>query len=330
MELDHKKIMKELTAVVTTISPDIDETALEVRLSEVVANYFVERKSQIDLENDMLDKLLMFLAAKKLEGLSKETIKSYRIELNLFDRFNQKPVSQITTADIRRFLALKPELKSNSVEKKLSVLKSFFGWMVEEEILLRNPSSKIKAPKKEQRLPKGLSIEELEQVRESCVTLRERALVEVFYSTGCRLSELISIKKSDIDMQKMNLKVVGKGNKERVVYLSFKAIYHLNKYLDSRTDNCNALFITLRKPYTNVKNRAIQREIDKIEQRAEIKKKLTPHVMRHTYATLSMEAGIELTDLQHLLGHSNPGTTLIYGHVSEERKQQAYKKYHVQ
>lgn len=330
MQSDCSKLTRDLSAIITTIAPNVNEMQLSVRLEEVLANYFVEHKSSIEIENDFIDKVEMFIAAKKLEGLSETTIISYKIELNLFERFNQKPVNQITTFDIRRFLALNPKLKTNSIEKKLSVLKSFFGWLVEEELLLRNPASKIKAPKKEQRLPKGLNIEELEKVRESCVTLRERALIEVFYSTGCRLSELISIKKSDIDMQKMNLKVIGKGNKERVVYLSFKAIYHLNKYLDSRTDDCDALFITLRKPYTNVKNRAIQREIDKIEQRAEISKKLTPHVMRHTYATLSMEAGIELTDLQHLLGHSNPGTTLIYGHVSEERKQQAYKKYHVQ
>lgn len=138
------------------------------------------------------------------------------------------------------------------------------------------------------------------------------------------------MKKADINMQSMSMKVIGKGNKERVVYLSFKALYHLNKYLNNRTDDCDSLFITLRKPYRAVGNRAIQREIDKIESRVSISKKLTPHVMRHTFAQLSMDAGIELADLQHLMGHSNPGTTLIYSNVSEERKQQAFKKYHVQ
>lgn len=330
MELDKNQLSQELSAMFTTIPKNSTLDQISVRLEEILSNYLIERKSMIDIENDISDKIEMFLAAKDLEGLSKETLKGYRIELNIFERHTNKAIEQITTFDLRRFLANFKELKPSSLEKKISVLKSFFGWLVDEEIIIRNPASKIKSPKQEKRLPKGLSIEELEKVRESCKTLRERALIEVFYSTGCRLSELANMKKSDINMQAMNLKVVGKGNKERVVYLSFKAIYHLEKYLKERKDDCDALFTTLRKPYRAVKNRAIQREIDKIEQRADITKKLTPHVMRHTYAMLSMEAGIELTDLQHLLGHSNPSTTLIYGQVSEERKQQAYKKYHVQ
>lgn len=128
----------------------------------------------------------------------------------------------------------------------------------------------------------------------------------------------------------MSAKVIGKGDKERVVYISFKALFHLKKYLKSRNDDSEALFATGKKPYHRMGIRAIQEEIDKIAQAAKIQKKLHPHVMRHTFASLSMDAGIELADLQHLLGHSNPATTLIYSSVSEERKQQAFKKYHVQ
>jgi site-specific recombinase XerD len=217
----------------------------------------------------------------------------------------------------------------STIGQKLSVLKSFFGWLVKEEVLLRDPTLKVKLPKKPKRLPKGLSIEELETVRDSCNTLRQRALIEVMYSTGCRLSEVASMNKNDINIRTMNLKVIGKGDKERVVYLSIKAYLQVKKYLKSRTDDCEALFITSKQPYRRLGNRAIQREIDKIETLSNIKKKLTPHVMRHTFANLSMDAGIELADLQHLMGHSNPFTTLVYSSVSEERKQQAFKKYHV-
>lgn len=202
--------------------------------------------------------------------------------------------------------------------------------MQREEIMLRDPTAKIPTPKKEQRLPKALTIEELEIVRESCETLRQRALIEVFYSTGCRLSELSQLNRDSINVQTLSAKVVGKGNKERVVYFSFKAMHHLRKYLKSREDECEALFVTERRPIRRMTNRGIQFEVDKIEQKANIQKKLTPHTMRHTFATLSMDAGIELTDLQHLMGHSNPSTTLIYANVSEERKQSAFKKYHVQ
>ena len=327
---DTARLVNDINVIVTTLCPEIDIMKLDIRLEEIVSNYTIQRKTATDIEKDISEKIDLFIASKRLEGLSENSLKDYRIELNVFDRSFDKAIVQITTSDIRKYLAQNDKWKLSTVDKKLSVLKSFFGWLVREEILLRDPTAKINPPRKEKRLPKGLTIAELEMIREACTSLRERALIEVFYSTGCRLSELANMKKTDINIQSMSMKVIGKGNKERVVYLSFKAMYHLKKYLNARTDDCEYLFITLRKPYRGMGNRAIQREIEKIESRVSISKKLTPHVMRHTFAQLSMDAGIELADLQHLMGHSNPGTTLIYSNVSEERKQQAFKKYHVQ
>src|SRR5690606_18435660 len=212
---------------------------------------------------------------------------------------------------------------------KLSKIKTFFGWLVKEELLLRDPSAKINAPKKPKRLPKALSVEELEMVRESCETLRERALIETMYSTGCRLSEIANMKKSDINYQEMSMRVIGKGDKERIVYLSVKALHHLRKYLVSRGDDCEYLFVTIRRPFRKMTGRTIERIVDKIEERAKLDKKLTPHTFRHTKASLMMENGAELADVQHILGHENPSTTLVYAHVSEERKKQADKRFHV-
>lgn len=328
--IDKLRLTADINTIVTMLSPEIDEVRFHLLMEEVLANYNIERKTLVELENDIPEKIEMFIAAKRLEGLSEITLTNYRYELMNFANVFNKAAVQITTPDIRLYLGKKVGLKTSTVSSKLTVLKSFFGWMQREEIMLRDPTAKIPTPKKEQRLPKALTIEELEIVRESCETLRQRALIEVFYSTGCRLSELAQLDKDSINIQTLSAKVVGKGNKERVVYFSFKAMHHLRKYLKSRNDECEALFVTERRPYRRMTNRGIQYEVDKIEQKANIQKKLTPHVMRHTFATLSMDAGIELTDLQHLMGHSNPATTLIYGTVSEERKQAAYKKYHVQ
>jgi site-specific recombinase XerD len=327
---DTGRLMNDLNVLISTMFSDADMNVLPVRLEEVLCNYEIQRKSNLKLEKDIPEKIELYLASKKLEGLSLKTLKGYKGELQLFSRFCQKATALVTTADIRGYLASFNEAKMSTIGQKLSVLKSFFAWMVKEEILLRDPTSKVNPPKKPKRLPKALTIEELEIVRESCKTLRQRALLEVFYSTGCRLSEIAGMNRDHINIQTMSLKVIGKGNKERVVYLSFKALFHLKKYLKSRTDDCEALFVTERKPYRRMGNMAIQREIDKIEKASQITKKLHPHVLRHTYATLSMDAGIELADLQHLMGHSNPSTTLVYSQVSEERKQQAFKKYHVQ
>ncbi|MEK4247578.1 tyrosine-type recombinase/integrase [Psychrobacillus sp. FSL K6-2684] len=330
MSSDTKRLANDLQSVISTLCPEVDMMKLEVRLEEVLGNYENNRKTIIEAEKDISEKVDLYLSSKKLEGLSDITLNGYRMVLKKFASQFPKAVVHITTADIRTYLGRNEGLKMSTIGTKLSTLKSFFGWLVKEEVLLRDPTAKVRLPKKEKRLPKGLSIEELEKVRESCKTLRQRALIEVLYSTGCRLAELAAMNKADVNYQSMSMKVIGKGNKERIVYLSFKALYHLKKYLKSRNDEIPALFVTTRKPYRRMGHRAIQREIEKVEIASNIPKKLHPHVMRHTFGTLSMDAGIELADLQHLMGHSNPGTTLIYANVSEERKQAAFKKYHVQ
>ncbi|WP_368657617.1 site-specific tyrosine recombinase/integron integrase [Metabacillus halosaccharovorans] len=326
---DTARLMNDLEVVVSTLAPETEQDKLSVRLEEVLSNYDIHRKTLKDIELDLQDKIELFLSSRKIEGLTKKTLDGYKIELELFAKYVQKPVVQINTSDIRKYLGHNNELMISTIDRKLSVIKTFFGWLVREELLLRDPSLKIKAPKKPKRLPKSLSIEELEIVRESCETLRERALMEVMYSTGCRLSEIMNMRISDINSQEMNLPVIGKGDKERVVYLSVRALHHLRKYLSSRNDDCEYLFVTERRPIRQMSDRNIERIVDVIEKRAKISKKLTPHTFRHTFATLAMENGADLADVQHLLGHEDPATTLIYSHVSEDRKKQAHKKYHV-
>lgn len=327
---DNARLFHEMNVHIATLAPEIDERVLALRLEEILSSYEVVKRRAVDLEEDLPDKITMYLSAKELEGFSADSLSSYDYNLRQFARHCKKATSQITTQDIRDYLASYSTLEKSSIVTKLNNLNSFFDWLVREEVLLRSPSKKIPVPKLQKRNPKGLAIEELELVREACTTLRQRALLEVFYSTGCRLSELAKMDIRDIDLQSMSLKVVGKGNKERIVFLSSKAYYHLNKYLAVRKDDCPALFVTTRRPIRRMGKSTIQDEIDKIEQNSGIEKKLTPHVLRHTFANLSMEAGIELADLQHLMGHSSPGTTLIYTNVSEERKKRAFKKYHVQ
>ncbi|WP_419955946.1 site-specific tyrosine recombinase/integron integrase [Neobacillus niacini] len=330
MSNDITRLATDLFVVMSTISPDVEAQKLEIRLEEVLSNYEIKRKTQKDIENDLQEKISIFLSARTIEGLSKRTIDGYSHELHMFAKYINKAVVQITTSDIRKYLASNNNWQIGTVDRKLSVIKTFLGWLVKEEMLLRDVSAKIKAPKKPKRLPKSLSIEELEIVRESSETLRERSLVETLYSTGARLSEIKDMKIKDLNLQEMSLRVIGKGDKERIVYLSFKCLYHLRKYLKSRNDNCEYLFVTKRKPEHQMTTRSIQRIVDKIADRAKLSKKLTPHVFRHSFATLASENGADLSDIQALLGHENPATTMIYSQVSENRKKQAHKRYHVQ
>ena len=167
-------------------------------------------------------------------------------------------------------------------------------------------------------------------MREHCKTKRERALLEAFYSTGTRLEELQQLNKDDIDWIDMSARVIGKGNKERVVYLSIRAAYHLKQYLESRKDDCPALFVTERKPCRKLGHRQIQKDIKNIGARAGFGDKVHPHVLRHTFATLLLDNGAELSEVQHLLGHESPVTTQGYTNVTEEKKRAAHKKYLIQ
>lgn len=330
---DGEQMMAELVGHVYEMFPGLDAEHLRNYLSNVFIKYDVVRIDGEEEELDFADKAEMFLATKQLEGASPHTISGYRIELNAFARTIVKKVSQITSADIRVYLSSDRSWKMSTVGRKLSVLKSFFGWLAEEGFIPYDPTARIKTPKTEKLMSKALTIEELELLRESCTTVRQRALLEVMYATGCRLSEVENMNVDDIDYKSMSLKVIGKGSKEREVYLSFKASYHLEKYLKVRKvgrDNDLGLFLGVRRPFRRLGGAAIEREIKKIARNAGLDHKVSPHILRHTFATLTLNNGADLTAVQELLGHSSPQTTLRYARITEERKREQHRKYLIQ
>lgn len=323
-------MLSELVSMVFNLVPDVDAEEVKGTLSSIFSRYHVTKVEEDELHPDVIEKIHLFLSSKKLEGLSQTTLDGYSLDLNIFAEHIKKRVDNVTAADIRVYLAMFKENKMSTIGKKLSILKSFFSWLAGEEIIQRDPTAKIKPPKTEKLMPKALKIEELEMLRESCRTDRERAFLEVLYASGTRLSEIHQLNIDDVNQQSMSSNVLGKGDKERAVYLSFRAMYHLNKYLDSRTDDCEALFITERKPYRRLGKRGIQREIKKIADRAGIAHKVSPHVLRHTFATLTLNNGAELVAVQELLGHSSPETTLRYARITEERKRDQHRRFLVQ
>jgi integrase/recombinase XerD len=329
MQSSEEQIITEMINYISTLIP-VNAEKMRNELPSVTSKYHITKVETDETHPDLYEKITMFLSAKKLEGLSTITLESYELELNIFADSVRKKVEKITSSDIRVHLGTLSGLKMSSIARKLSVYKSFFGWMTSEEIIQRDPTSKIKTPKLEDRMPKALNIEELEMLREACVTPRQRAFIEILYATGCRLSEIHGLNKRDINYQSMSCNVIGKGNKEREVYFSFKAMYHLRKYFKSREDNNESLMVTERKPYRRLSKRGIQREIGKIAKQAGLEKKVSPHTLRHTFATLTLNNGAELAAVQELLGHRSSETTLRYARITEERKRDQHKKYLVQ
>lgn len=279
--------------------------------------------------NSIQEKILLYLAVKKLDGLSDVSLMSYKQHLMRFARFMQKDITQITTMDIRVYLAAysRGGQKKTSINTEISILKSFFSWLETEEYISKSPMRKIKNIKIDKKVKSALTPEELELLRDSCQTPREKALVEFFYSTGCRLDEVYKLNKDDIQWQSGTVIVAGKGNKERPVYLNAKAKIQLMKYLQSRNDSNEALFVTERKPYNRLGHRSIQRIFRKLGERAGIQKVVHPHLIRHTTATNMLRNGASLSEVQHYLGHDDPATTQIYIDFDRSAIKNAHNKY---
>jgi integrase/recombinase XerD len=322
-------LISEIVGYISELVP-IHVEEVKSRLSIILNKYWVTKVEVETVHPDLTEKLNLFLSAKKLDGCSPLTLEGYQLELKHFSDKVMKKAEDVRAADIRVYLGQFEGRKMSTIGKKLSIIKSFFSWLAGEEIIPRDPTVNMKPPKTEKRLSKALTIEELELLRESCQTVRQRAFLEVLYATGCRLSEVQGMNRDDINQQTRCALVVGKGNKEREVYFSPKAMYHLNKYLNERTDKCEALFVTLRKPYRRIANRSIQDEIWKIAEQAGLRHKVSPHVLRHTFATLTLNNGADIVAVQELLGHSKPETTLRYARITEERKREQHKRYLVQ
>lgn len=320
----------EILNVIYGMNLNIDKDQLDKKITKVLSMYDIRAAKDININLDIQEKIEYFLNAKKLEGLSPLTLKGYRLILLKFAKRVNRDTSAITVNDIREYLSLFQNNKASTISTIISTLKSLFGWLYEEEVIIRDITKKIKSPKKEKRLPKALSIEELETLRDACKTPRERALLETLYATGCRLSEVSAMNRNDIDISDGSCKVIGKGNKERIVYFSAKARIYVRKYLMHRFDTEEALFVTERKPSRRVGNRAIQCEIAKIAARTNINKSIHPHIFRHTLATTMLNNGADLVTVQNILGHSDPATTQIYARISEKTKHDNYLKYHVQ
>jgi integrase/recombinase XerD len=277
--------------------------------------------------SDIEDKLQMYLAVKKLDGLSIKTLENYNYNLIKFASVIKKPLAAVNINDLRMYLAIRSkDMKASSLNGQISILKSFFSWLFAEEYIPKNPAAKLKQTKEPKRVRKALTEEEIELLRQVCKNDREKALKEFLVSTGCRLSEVVGIDKDSVSWYEMSVYVIGKGNKERKVYFSTKAKVLLKKYLSSRKDDTPALFVSSRAPHGRLSDRGIQKEVKRIAERAGFDKSVYPHLFRHSFATHSLNKGMNITTIQHLMGHESSATTLIYAELSDENIKHEYKR----
>lgn len=313
----------DLIAKLTALMP---ECAREI--IKIMREYDVQTAQVYDRSN-LPRRVEAFLAAKRIDGCRPKTIKGYRERLKMFMTQCSKPVQQITTDDLREYLAYlvdERHLMDNSVQAHINTLRSFFSWLVDEDNIRKSPMRKIKSLKIDKlRSRHPLTAEQLELVRDGCRGYKEKALVEFLVSSGCRVSEVAGLRVDDIDWRDRKCKVIGKGNKERTVYFSVRAKLMLQLYIAERRGG-EALFASSRAPYEPLTDRGIEKMISKLGKRISMERPLYPHLMRHTFASHALNCGMELTIIQHLLGHSDPKTTLIYAEIDPIRVQYEYNR----
>lgn len=313
----------ELYARICAMLPD---EATRLRLWDAMAGYDVLPHG---LGGTLEERIAQFLAAKRVDGCTRRTVGNYELTLRQFTRRVDKPVGQIVTDDLRGYLAhlAGRGLKDNSIQTHVNCLRSFFSWLVREEIIDRNPMNKIRSAKPDKKGARHpLTAEELERVREACRDYREKALVEFFVSSGCRLSEAVGIRVEQVDFRVRCVTVLGKGEKYRLVYFSPRAKLMLEAYVGGRAGG-DALFASSRRPYTPLGNAAIERIVRGLGERAGLTHRLHPHLFRHTFATDALNRGMSLATLQQLLGHEDMSTTQIYAQICQETVRHEYNQF---
>jgi site-specific recombinase XerD len=271
----------------------------------------------------------LFLSAKKIEGRSEKTLLYYRSTIEKMVSEVGKKVNHITTEDLRLYLSQYQEKNRSSkvtIDNIRRILSSFFGWLEDEDYILKSPVRRIHKVKTAKSVKETYTDEALETMRDGCETTRDLALIDMLASTGMRVGELVLLNKKDINFNERECVVLGKGDKERTVYFDARTKMHLQKYLEERTDENEALFVALKYPYDRLQIGGIEARLREIGLQLGINK-VHPHKFRRTLATMAIDKGMPIEQLQQLLGHQRIDTTLQYAMVKQSNVKISHRKY---
>ena len=298
------------------------------KLQEVMLDAFsgkIEKRKQISNQ----EYLKMFLAAKTIEGCSKRTIQYYRLTIEKMLKVMNQPIRKISTDDMRSYLSQYQEWNGCSkvtVDNVRRNISSFFSWLEEENYILKSPMRRIHKIKTNQQVKEIITDEDIEMLRDSCSCKRDLAMIDLLYSTGIRVGELVNLNISDVDFEARECVVFGKGGKERKVYFDAKSKLHLQAYLASRVDNNEALFVTLDAPHDRLKISGVEIRMRSLG-RSNNMTRIHPHKFRRTMATRAIDKGMPIEQVQKILGHSQIDTTMQYAMVNQSNVKSSHRKY---
>ena len=320
-----------ITDVVQAMLPFLNNAQTE-RLQEVLQHTLFDYEvTKIESEKEISEQNYMelFLAAKRIEGCSEKSLKYYKTTIEMMIATVGKSVKHIETDDIRRYLTKYQEKKKSSkvtIDNICRILSSFFSWLEDEDYILKSPVRRIHKVKIGTNIKETYSDEALELMRDNCTEPRDLAMIDMLASTGMRVGEMVLLNINDIDFNERECIVFGKGNKERVVYFDARTKIHLQNYLNSRTDDNPALFVSLKAPHERLKIGGIETRLREFGKQLGLHK-VHPHKFRRTLATMAIDKGMPIEQLQQLLGHRKIDTTLQYAMVKQSNVKIAHRKY---
>jgi len=321
-----------MTEVMQKMLPYLNNAQLQQLrqvMEQVLFHYevsVVDNKLEEDDNNDLVAK---FLAAKRIEGCSAKTLKYYQNTIDAMVTCLGKNVRHILTEDLRAYLTTYQSKNQSSrvtIDNIRRILSSFFSWLEDEDYIIKSPVRRIHKVKTANSIKETYTDEELEMMRDNCESLRDLAMIDLLASTGMRVGEMVLLNKDDLDFIERECVVFGKGDKERIVYFDARAKLHLQEYIESRTDDNSALFVTLRAPFERINIGGIEHRLREMGRRLNITK-VHPHKFRRTLATMAIDKGMPIEQLQKLLGHQRIDTTLQYAMVKQSNVKTAHRKY---
>ena len=325
-----EKIINDFMVTLDCVIPEEYLGVIKQKLSAFLKDYEItEKKRELIPRLDDIDKdLRTYLVALKIEGKSIKTLKCYNYSLSRLMNFYNKPLRDLTTGELQYYLyqiEQLTEMSARSLNNQRVIISAFYSWMVNNDYLAKNPSASIKPIKYEKHTRHYLSGIQMESLRGACTSMRDKAMVEFLYATGCRVEELVNVKITDVNYETKEVILFGKGKKQRVSYLNARAAVALQNYLDARAGQSELLFCKEKSPHDGLSTRTVEQIFKKIGEKAGVY--VTPHLIRHTTATDAIDRGMPIEQVQKLLGHESISTTLIYAEVKQENVKNGHQKY---
>ena len=272
----------------------------------------------------------MFISSKRIEGCSERTLAYYKATIEHMLSIIVTPLRQVQTDDLRAYLAeyqLRNNCSKTTVDNIRRNLSSFFSWLEAEDYIIKSPIRRIHKIRTGSKVKETLSEECIEKLRDSCLQIRDLAMIDLLYSTGIRVGELVNLNINDINFEERECIVYGKGNKQRKVYFDAKTKVHLKRYLEQRKDYSEALFVTLDSPFERLKISGVEIRLRKLGRLASLDQRVHPHKFRRSMATRAIDKGMPIEQVQKLLGHQQIDTTMHYAMVNQSNVKISHRKF---